>query len=153
MDNGQRSTVIYTFADTFLEKKKLATRQRKSLPSPPGGRLGRTLTAAALDPPFPLLPRRYRRRPASKARPADGGRRALLLPSRGGLWPRRGGIPGRPAWRRRWNAGAAAPGIPVAAVPPRLRGQRGGRPWWLAAANLGSPALIWSPPAAVLGFF
>ena len=40
-------------------------------------------TAAALDLPPPLLPRRRRRRPASEARPADGGRRAFLLSSRG----------------------------------------------------------------------
>ena len=78
----------------------------------PRGRLGRTLAAAAPNPPRTLLPRRHRRKPASKARPADGGGGLALLPG-GGLGLRVTATLG--AWRgggdrtlERWLQGLSA---------------------------------------------
>ncbi|XBH91767.1 hypothetical protein VPH35_083059 [Triticum aestivum] len=94
-------------------------------------------------------PRRRRRRPASEAHLADGGGGLACVPCEeasgcGATAPlgvrRRGGC---------GMLGRRPQGTPAVAVPPRLQGQRGGRPWRLVATDLGHPTQIRFPPGGV----
>jgi hypothetical protein len=133
------------------------------------------------SPPLPLLPRRPRARPG-KAGPSPAAGEASSSPHamdrRGPTSSSRGVVrPGTMAWwllRRAWSScgvadrrGGLRLGGAAASAPISRRqgggwhriswlcvhlGGSGARSWGLAAVDLGPPALIRSPPAAVLGF-